>query len=77
MSQLHEYDKQKFEENLSQKAEVLKNSRETICLLNESFSQITLLQKQFADLVRRKDQKDKIISDFRKKIQKSKESYLT
>ena len=69
LSQLHESDQRKLEETQGQMAEVLKNSRETTRLLNESLSQIAALQKQLAEMMRKIDQKDKVISDLRKEIQ--------
>ena len=61
LSQLHESDQQKLEETQGQIAEVLKNSRETTRLLNESLSQIAALQKQLAEMMRKIDEKDKVI----------------
>ena len=69
LSQLHESDQRKLEETQGQMAEVLKNSRETTRLLNESLSQIAALQKQLAEMMRKLDQKDKIISDLREELQ--------
>ena len=81
LSQLHESDQFKIEENQrkieetqGRMAEVLKNTRETTRLLNESLSQSAALQKQIAEMMRKKDEKDKLISDLRKKIQRYKQN---
>ena len=81
LSQLHESDQFKIEENQrkieetqGQMAEVLKNTRETTRLLNESLSQSAALQKQIAEMMRKIDEKDKVISDLRKKIQRYKQN---
>ena len=71
LSQLHESDQRKLEENQrkleetqGQMAEVLKNSRETTRLLNESLSQTAALQKQLAEMMRKIDQKDNILLSY-------------
>ena len=69
LSQLHESDQRKLEETQGQMVEVLKNSRETTRLLNESLSQTAALQKQLAEMMRKIDQKDKVISDLREELQ--------
>ena len=74
LSQLHESDQRKIEETQGRMAEVLKNTRETTRLLNESLSQSAALQKQIAEMMRKIDEKDKLISDLRKKIQRYKQN---
>ena len=78
---MQEIYQRKIEETQGRMAEVLKNTRETTRLLNESLSQsralqiqTAALQKQIAEMMRKIDEKDKVIYDLRKKVQRYKQN---